>query len=102
MASRPSSADQEDIRKRVLELEILTRGTDTSAMLRKLQDLVPTFNPAEAHGLTPKARKHRICQIEAQLQRCVIGDHCRLGAHCFVGPGRTLGHRTALARFSQV
>ena len=51
----PSSADQEDIRKRVLELEILTRGTDTSAMLRKLQDLVPTFNPAGAHGLTPKA-----------------------------------------------
>ena len=55
MVLNPSSADQEDIRKRVLELEILTRGTDTSAMLRKLQDLVPTFNPAEAHGLTKKA-----------------------------------------------
>lgn len=47
----PADADREDIRKRVLELEILMRGTDTAAMLRKLQELVPTFNPAEEHGL---------------------------------------------------
>ena len=51
MVLNPHEAGQEDLRKRVLELELLTRGSDTAAMLRKLQELVPTFKPAEAHGL---------------------------------------------------
>ena len=51
MVLEPMQTDSKDIRQHVPEFEILMRGTDTAAMLRKLQELVPTFNPAEAHGL---------------------------------------------------
>ena len=30
-----------------------TTGLDTHAMLRKLQELVPNFKPADLHGLPP-------------------------------------------------
>jgi len=43
----------EDMKKRILELEILARGTNTHAMLRKLQEMVPPFKPSDLHGLTP-------------------------------------------------
>ena len=45
------------MRKRILDLEIFSRGLDTHAMLRKLQELVPTFKPADLHGfLAPQSR----------------------------------------------
>ena len=36
----------EEFQKRISEIEILSRGSDVSAMLRKLQVLAPTFTPA--------------------------------------------------------
>jgi len=49
----PQSVPLETMRKRILDLEIFSRGLDTHAMLRKLQELVPTFKPADLHGLPP-------------------------------------------------
>ena len=36
------------------------------------------------------------------LNRCVIGRECRVGAHASLGPGRALGDRSVVARFSQL
>ena len=49
----PPPVPLEAMRKRILDLEIFSRGLDTHAMLRKLQELVPTFKPADLHGLPP-------------------------------------------------
>ena len=49
----PQPVPLEAMRKRILDLEIFSRGLDTHAMLRKLQELVPTFKPADLHGLPP-------------------------------------------------
>lgn len=38
-----------DLRKRLLEMELLCRGADTLALLERLQVLIPTFHPVDAH-----------------------------------------------------
>lgn len=40
------AADTFELDPRMLELEVAIRGTDQAAVLRKLRDLVPTFEPA--------------------------------------------------------
>ncbi|MFA5141237.1 MAG: polysaccharide biosynthesis protein [Elusimicrobiota bacterium] len=49
MTLQSESIDLAEMKKRVLDLEILSRGADTQAMLRKLQELVPTFTPSAVH-----------------------------------------------------
>ncbi|MFC1678593.1 polysaccharide biosynthesis protein [Elusimicrobiota bacterium] len=43
-----------DLEKRILDLEILCRGTDIPAMLAKLQEFVATFNPASSPDIPKK------------------------------------------------
>ena len=38
-----------DLSQRLLDLEILSRGTDAAAVIRRLRELVPTFRPDPAH-----------------------------------------------------
>lgn len=40
----------------MLELELATRGKDAEAVVRKLNELVPTFRPDAAHTPTPFPR----------------------------------------------
>ncbi len=46
MALRSDNGILENLHGRMLEMEILSRGADPVAALRKLQELVPTFQPA--------------------------------------------------------
>lgn len=39
----------EELEKKLLDLEIATRGTDSAAVIRRLSELVPTFSPDPAH-----------------------------------------------------
>lgn len=38
----------------------------------------------------------------ARLDRCVVGPRCRIEPHSALGPGRALGGRSVLTRFSQL
>jgi FlaA1/EpsC-like NDP-sugar epimerase len=46
---RGENAPPKDLAQRLLDLEILSRGTDSSAVIRRLRELVPTFAPDPAH-----------------------------------------------------
>lgn len=43
-----------EFEKRILDLEIACRGVEVKPILRKLQELVPTFSPASEHRLAEK------------------------------------------------
>lgn len=49
MVLRPANPISDGFRSKMLEVEILSRGSDTTALLRKLQEIIPTFQPASAH-----------------------------------------------------
>lgn len=53
MVLRGENEPLADLDKRVLDLEIALRGIDSSAVVRRLSDLVPTFRPAAAHTPVP-------------------------------------------------
>lgn len=38
----------------------------------------------------------------ASLKRCIVGHGCRIGPHTSLGPGRALGDRSVVTRFSQL
>ena len=50
MALEPQNDALADIQARMLEMEILSRGPDPAAALKKLQELVPTFRPTAARS----------------------------------------------------
>lgn len=49
MVLRAENRPSDDLSKSLLDLEIATRGGDSSAVLRRLRALVPTFSPDPAH-----------------------------------------------------
>lgn len=50
---RGENAALTDMDKHVLDLEIALRGIDSSAVVRRLSELVPTFRPAAAPQAAP-------------------------------------------------
>lgn len=46
-----------DLEKRLLDLEVATRGLDAEGVVRRLCELVPTFRPDAAHTPTPAPRE---------------------------------------------
>lgn len=47
---RGENAAPRDINERLLDLEVMCRGADATALIRRLKELVPTFIPDPAHG----------------------------------------------------
>lgn len=59
MILRGENAPLEDADKRFLDLELLLRGGDSTAVVRRLRELVPTFTPDSAHNPGDAAKDAR-------------------------------------------